>query len=354
VSKKLLEEEKQARQKLADAERIVRVSAPTSPPPPAKSPSDANFLGLSVVGGPPAAPERAVPVKPEPAAPNTVVISLPGVTRPQVNSELLRLFANLADEQPGQASPIWSGDLLAIHVRPVADPAKFATRIRFGRVLYYSRNDRAMTVQLSAEQSAQLQDPARDPLTALIGRLNQRADQKKLLEALEKLRGMKVLDRQAEIAAAVEAVAAQTDLDQNVRETAVRLVPAWSGQDGMKLLERLLDDRSVVITWAALDALSELKAVAAAGAIAQKWSRIEPSRVSRALVALGSGVEKVVLPYLQNTNNNTIKVEACRVLQEVGTEQSLKPLLDVINDKEQAQPVIDAAKEAMKHILDRK
>ena len=103
-----------------------------------------------------------------------------------------------------------------------------------------------------------------------------------------------------------------------------------------------------------VDALSELKAVASAETIAKKWSKLEPSRVSRALTALGPEVEKIVLPYLHNTTNNLIKVEVCRVLQEVGTAKSLKPLLDIINDKEQIQLVVDAAREAMKHILDRK
>jgi hypothetical protein len=351
----LQEEDRLARQQLDAAERVAGLKRPAITTPPGSPAVDSSALGQSILQGPrPAPSERAQTLAPPKAEPDSVLVSLPGVTKVQVTTELLRLFSDLADSQPALTTPTWAGDLVTIQIKPVRNPAQYATKIRFGRVIYYSSTDRALTVQLGEEQRAQPHDPARDPLAVVIGKLNQRSEPKKILEALESLRGKKPLDRQAEIAASLEAVATHAELDQITREAAVKLLPTWAGRDCIPILEKLLDDRSSVIAWAALDALSEIKAVASADVMARKWTKLEPSRVTRALIALGPDIEKVVLPYLHNTTHNLIKVEVCRVLQEVGTAQSLKPLLDVINDKEQTQLVVDAAKEAMKHILDRK
>lgn len=353
LTRELREEEQSVRQQWIDAEHHAQAAVLPSSSTDGPKSLPSGLIGRSILGGPPPAPSEraAVPTK---AEGDTVVVSLPGVTKAQVTGDLLHLLADLSDHPPGQATAIWAGDLLTVHVKPVADPARFATKIRFGRVIFYSGNDRALTVQLSEEQSAQLNDPTRDPLTGILANLKQREDAKKIHEALTSLRGRKSLDRQAEVSAALEAVAGQNELDQNLRAEAVKLLPGWSGRDCVSLLQRLLDDTSALVTWAALDALVELKSVTSAAVMAQHWGKAEPARVTRALIALGPEVEPVVLPYLNNTKNPLIKIEACKVLQEIGTGQSLKPLLDVVNEKDQSKPVLTAAKEAMKSILERK
>jgi hypothetical protein len=51
----------------------------------------------------------------------------------------------------------------------------------------------------------------------------------------------------------------------------------------------------------------------------------ERSAVSKALKVIGAGAQDAVLPYLDSLNEAT-RIEACRILGEVGTTQSLDPL----------------------------
>jgi hypothetical protein len=135
---------------------------------------------------------------------------------------------------------------------------------------------------------------------------------------------------------------------------AIKLIPAWSGKESANLLISLMDDKAGSVRLTAIDALVETRSPLAAAALVKKWDKAESSRISDGLIALGSDVEPVVLPYLNNTTNVNLRVEACRVLQQVGTTESLKPLLDLMNVKDQSPALINAAKDAMKQILDRK
>jgi hypothetical protein len=263
----LLGEERSLHDQLAAAERLSLKDL--TPPTPAKdSEADSSAdVGQSALT-PPAkpTPENTIQPRAKVTDPNTVVIALPGVAKGPVANDLLRRFAELTDQQPGQASPVWAGDLLTIHVRPVADPAKFAMKVRFGRILYYSNSDRALTLQLSTDVSDRNE---RDPMNAILNDLRQREDVKKLTQAMASLSGLKTLDRQAEIAASLEAIAGHADLDQHLRESAVKLLPRWSGTDCVPVLLKLLDEAPTVVKWSALDAIVEMKATQAADAIAK-------------------------------------------------------------------------------------
>ena len=180
VSPALQEEDRQARQQLAATERVAGLKHPAMSTPPEAPAVDSSALGQSILQGPrPAPSERAPALPPAKAEPESVLVSLPGVTQAQVTSDLLRVFTDLADRQPAQAIPTWSGDLVTILVKPVRDPAHFATKIRFGRVVYYSSTDRTLTVQLGEEQRVQPHDSVRDSLAAVIGKLNRAANRRR-------------------------------------------------------------------------------------------------------------------------------------------------------------------------------
>lgn len=313
-------------------------------------------LGASTTFGPPLRAEKSPPPEPKRQADNTsVIVYMPGVTKEQWSPELQKRFSMLADNGEGQVTTYWAGDLLSVEVRPVLDPARYATKINFARLMYYSRNERIITIEFKPEQAnlAKLRDG--DSITSLLLDMKQREKTPVIQTALDKLGKMKIdPSRQAEVAAVLETVASDSKLDSTLRESAIKLIASWAGRESTSLLVRLLDDKSASVKLNALDALVEVRAVSAAPNIAQLWERMDVDRVTRSLIALGNEVEPVVLPYLNNNNSVVIRSEACKVLQEVGTITSLKPLLDLINAKDMSPVIVDSAKEAMKKILDRK
>ncbi|HQR09336.1 MAG TPA: HEAT repeat domain-containing protein [Gemmatales bacterium] len=308
----------------------------------------------SITSGPPATTPKTAAQPRKSTDENSVIISIPGFSREQWNDEFSKRFAMLADGGQGQVTVKWSGDLLTLEVRPVLDPARYATKINFGRLLYYSRNDRNLTIEFNPERVNNYAAQG-DLITPILLDLKQRDKIPKLHTALTNLTNLKVDPaRQAEVATVLETVATDTKLDPTMRDMAIKLIPAWSGKESANLLIRLMDDKAGSVRLTAIDALVETRSPLAAAALVKKWEKAESSRISDGLIALGSDVEPVVLPYLNNTTNLNVRVEACRVLQHIGTAESLKPLLDLMNMKDQSPALINAAKEAMKQILDRK
>lgn len=318
---------------------------PGTPPP--------NFSS-SITTGPPATPPKIADLPRKSADENAVIISIPGLSKEQWNDEFTKRFAMLADNGQGQVTVKWSGDLLTLEVRPVLDPARFATKINFGRLLYYSRNDRILTIEFNPERVNNYSAQG-DLVTPLLLDLKQREKIPRLHSALTKLANLKVDPvRQAEVATVLETVASDGKLDPTMRDMAIKLIPAWSGKESANLLIKLMDDKASNIRLTAIDALVETRSPLAADALVKRWDKSETSRVTDGLIALGSDVELVVLPFLNNSNNLSLRIEVCRVLQHIGTGESLKPLLDLMNMKDQSPALINAAKEAMKQILDRK
>lgn len=312
-----------------------------------------NFGG-SITSGPPASAPKKADLPRKTIDENSVIISIPGLSREQWNDEFSKRFAMLADNGQGQVTVKWSGDLLTLEVRPVIDPARYATKINFGRLLYYSRNDRNLTIEFNPERVNNYAAQG-DLITPLLLDLKQRDKIPKLHTALTSLANHKVDPaRQAEVATVLETVAGDLKLDPTMRDMAIKLIPAWSGKESANLLIRLMDDKAGSVRLTAIDALVETKSPLAAAALVKKWDKAESSRITDGLIALGSDVEPVVLPYLNNTTNVNLRIEVCKVLQQIGTTESLKPLLDLMNVKDQSPALINAAKDAMKHILERK
>jgi hypothetical protein len=311
-------------------------------------------LGQTMLGGPPKAPsEMPVHAIPKVTDTKTVLVVLPGVTANQVNDLFLKRFAALADDGKGKATPVWSGDLLTLEVQSVANPAAFATKIDFGKLIYLSLSDRSITMQLNQDRLTNTPGAARDPLTPILADLKQREKFSKLLPALNRLADVKPDHRQAEVTAILVTLINQVEVDLKVREQAMKQLPSWGGKDVVPLLEKWLEEPTPILRWAAMDSLVELRSTRSAPAIAKYWTKSEVERIARVLVTLGPEVETTVLPFLHNTSEILVRVEACRVLKEIGTVQSLKPLLDVINAKDQPPAVVSAAKEAMQAILTR-
>lgn len=315
--------------------------------------SVASRLGSSTMNGPPKSPTQVNSSR-KTADATSVIINIPGLSKTEWSEEFARNFSLIADNGDGKVSVAWLGDLLQIEVRPVVDPARYATKISFARLIYYSRNDRTLTIEFKPDRVNNYTAQG-DRITPLLIDLKQREKLPKVLSALSQLGNLKVDPaRQAEVSAILETIASDGKLDSAIRDMGIKLLPQWSGKESAELLIRLLEDKSALIRLSAIDALVETHSPLAAQALVKKWDKAEPERISRALIALGSDVEPMVLPFLNNNSSDVLRIEACRVLQEIGTGESLKPLLDLMNAKNQSPQLIEAAKNAMKQILDRK
>ncbi|MFO0815045.1 MAG: HEAT repeat domain-containing protein [Gemmatales bacterium] len=352
----LLEELAKAEKELTIAEEEVKkLASQTSvkelKPVPARVDPAVVFSTTQGVKTSDKEPVRAIP---EAVDNKTVIIKIPDISKSQWSDEFVKRFAMLADDGDGKVEVKWSGDLLLLMVTPVVDPARYATKINFATLIYLSSNDRTITIGFKPERVNNYNAEG-DYITPLLIDLKQRDKLNKLLPALTQLASQKVdPGRRAEVSAVLEVIAGEVKLEATVREQAIKLLPNWSGRESASLLVRLLDDPTAVIRLHAVDALALSRSPKSAAILAEKWEKLDPDRVAKALISMGSDVEPVVLPYLNNTKNLTVRIEVCRVLKEVGTELSLKPLLDVINDKSTPAAVANSARDAMKAVLDRK
>jgi len=355
--KDLMEEHTKAEKELVQAEEDhKRLSNQIQTKPDTKVPEVVSpELSSSATKEPPRTPSTSIGNEPRKAVDaNAVGVILPGISKAQWNDEFSKRFSLLADNEQGQVTVKWSGDLLTLEVRPVLDPARYATKINFGKLLYYSRNDRTLTIEFKPERVNNYVAQG-DLITPLLITLKQREKMPNVQSALSELSSLKVDPaRQAEVATVLETVAIDGKLDATMRIMAIKLIPAWSGKESAELLIRLMDDKASSVRLTAIDALVETHSPLAAAALVKNWDKLEAERITHGLIALGSDAESAVLPFLNNTSNIAIRVEACRALRHIGTAESLKPLLDLMNVKDQDPAIATAAKEAMKQILDRK
>jgi S1-C subfamily serine protease len=112
-----------------------------------------------------------------------------------------------------------------------------------------------------------------------------------------------------------------------LRIFALRAHMNWAGKDGLPLYyERLQKDDSFVARGELMTGLVRLAGAAAAPAIAAHLPGLaDRGNVSRALVSIGPGAEKSVLPFLTHADWG-VRVEACKILKQIGTSASLAAL----------------------------
>jgi hypothetical protein len=130
-------------------------------------------------------------------------------------------------------------------------------------------------------------------------------------------------DRRAEVAGAVEPVL--RDPDPGCRSDAAKTLGFWGGKENTPALVKTLQDSTVWVRWAALDALAELRDPAAAEAVAARLPE-ERAKAGAALRAMGPGAEPAVLKYLGHSDV-FVRAEACKVLEEIGGSEECKAAL---------------------------
>jgi predicted Zn finger-like uncharacterized protein len=119
------------------------------------------------------------------------------------------------------------------------------------------------------------------------------------------------------------------DADAGIREDALNAVLVWGTKENTATLIKLLGDCSkegVGGDGRVAEALGSIQDAAAAPALVQGLTDArERGLVGKAFTAIGPGAEEAVIPFLQSEGRGA-RLEACRVLAEIGTGKSLGPL----------------------------
>jgi HEAT repeat protein len=130
--------------------------------------------------------------------------------------------------------------------------------------------------------------------------------------------------RQAEVAKALEPLLKV--VDDQLAAAATGALGRWATADNLPALTAALESQSVVVRWAALDAIGYFPSAKTAEATA-KHLCLGPDRLkaSQALQLMGPKAETAVASYLSNADNG-VRLEACRILKMIGTPASVAAL----------------------------
>lgn len=141
-------------------------------------------------------------------------------------------------------------------------------------------------------------------------------------QALDRLGQAKPGQDRAEVLKALTSLLTNADLF--VRSKAMRAYIAWAGKDGVPNYYKFLKKEDNFIVRAILiEGLSNLEGIRAAEPIARCLVHLTDRNVaSKALKAMGPGVEMVVLRYIDDRDWG-VRLEVCKILQEIGTKASI-------------------------------
>ena len=153
-------------------------------------------------------------------------------------------------------------------------------------------------------------------------------------------------DRRSEVAKAIEPLLQEEDMW--VRGDAAKTLATWGGPENVPaLLAALKNEPEFSGRWAILDALKALKDPQAAEPLARMVAENkERGKAVETLKAIGPGAEDAVLPLL-SSGEESVRSEACKILQVIATEKSVPKLRDLALrspgwDKQEAREALNA------------
>jgi HEAT repeat protein len=137
-----------------------------------------------------------------------------------------------------------------------------------------------------------------------------------------------------------------TDSDTFVRMNAANFLGSYGTTNQVPVLLKLLKDSDWSSRQAAVKALSKLKDERAIQPLADLIARggsMYGQDASSALMNFGAPAEKAVLELLNEKNADTQR-QACNILQQIGTGESLDALQKLAGDSDQSlsQAAVDA------------
>jgi HEAT repeats len=164
--------------------------------------------------------------------------------------------------------------------------------------------------------------------------------------AIRQLNGVEVVSPSPEL---VDLVAGQAlDSDSFVRMTAANFLGTYATSNQVPVLIKLVKDSDWSVRQPALKALGRLKDERAIQPLVDLLARNGNSYgqdTTSALINFGPAAEKAVLGLLNERSADTLR-QACNVLQQIGTGDSLEPLQKLVGDSDQqvSQAAVDAVR----------
>ena len=118
------------------------------------------------------------------------------------------------------------------------------------------------------------------------------------------------------------------DKDPEIRQAAIRALVNWATKDNVPALIELLTNKDKDTRRLAMETLGKLKDERAVAPVAARLlSDTDRKHASASLVAMGSICQEVVARALTNAHRG-VRLEACMILQKVGTKEIVKALED--------------------------
>jgi hypothetical protein len=186
-------------------------------------------------------------------------------------------------------------------------------------------------------------------LNVLVADLQSTERVKKLSAASRLALAEPIEGRRAEVARRLEPLLA--DNDRLTRQQAARALAAWGTRDNVPALIKALNEKDSFARRAIIEALTPFNDEKATAAVADCWpDHFCRSLVTNYLKAVGTPAEKVVIGYVQHADWQ-VRIEACKTLEEIGTNASLESLRMASNDQQQL--VALAAERALKTLAAR-
>ena len=120
--------------------------------------------------------------------------------------------------------------------------------------------------------------------------------------------------------------------DRWIRMPCLKALGIWGSQENVPALLKFVNDSDLFVRHETFTALGHIGDERAAVPLAQRLVVFEDQHeASQALQKLGSKAEKVVLPYLQNSEW-VVRAEVCEILAKIGTKESKTALEAASND----------------------
>lgn len=272
-------------------------------------------------GAPPAALQTPVP------ADQTVTLIVSGLDD-QETSEAFGQKLSEALRGDGQNSGFRSqggGGRATYTAWPVRDPQAFADRVAaFAKVS--GVNGRTITVEMTPLRPGERRPADSDAIAQILFDLKSPALQRRK-DALGRLMRMPVDEtRRVEIAGAIEPML--KDPDGFGRSDAAKALAVWGGPENTPALVKALKDPEFGVRWAVLDTFKALHDPAGADAVADALVT-DRGKAAEALRAMGPGAEPAVMKYL-NHSDGFVRMEVCRILQDIGTQECVPSLYDLL------------------------
>ena len=170
--------------------------------------------------------------------------------------------------------------------------------------------------------------------------------------ALRQFNGAEVESPSPELVDLVAALA--LDSDQFTRMTAANFLGAHATTNQVPVLLKLLKDTDYSSRQPAIKALGRLKderAIQPLADLVARGSSMYGQEAGSALMNFGASAEKAALALLNERNADTLR-QACTILQQIGTGDSLEPVQKLVADSD--QQVSQAAVDALRAIQQRR